>query len=50
MLSPGVSETKICSNGLGGMTKMATMPIFVKNFKKSSAPEPTKKKKKKKKK
>ena len=32
--------TTICSNGPGHMTKMAAMPIYGKNFKKSS-PEPT---------
>ena len=28
--------TKICSNGPGHMTKMAAMPIYGKNMKKSS--------------
>ena len=32
--------TKVCSNGPGHMTKMATMPIYGKNLKKSSSPEP----------
>ena len=32
--------TKVCSNGPGHMTKMAAMPIYGKNFKKSSSPEP----------
>ena len=32
--------TKICSNGPGHMTKMATMSIYGKNLKKSSSPEP----------
>ena len=32
--------TKVCSNGHGHMTKMATMPIYGKNLKKSSSPEP----------
>ena len=32
--------TKVCSNGPGHMTKMAAMPIYVKNLKKSSSPEP----------
>ena len=32
--------TKICSNGSGHMTKMAAMPIYGKNLKKSSSPEP----------
>ena len=31
--------TKVCSNGPGHMTKMATMPIYGKNLKKSSSPE-----------
>ena len=31
---------KVCSNGSGHMTKMATMPIYGKNVKKSSSPEP----------
>ena len=31
---------KSCSNGLGHMTNMATMPIYGKNLKKSSSPEP----------
>ena len=32
--------TKVCSNGLGHMTKMAAMPIYGKNLKKSSCPGP----------
>ena len=32
--------TKICSNGPDHMTKMAAMPIYGKNLKKSSSPEP----------
>ena len=32
--------TKVCSNGTGHMTKMAAMPIYGKNLKKSSSPEP----------
>ena len=32
---------KINTNELGHMTKMATMPIYGKNLKKSSSPEPT---------
>ena len=32
--------TKVCSNGLGRMTKMAAMPIYGKNLKISSSPEP----------
>ena len=31
---------KINTNELGHMTKMAAMPIFGKNLKKSSSPEP----------
>ena len=31
---------KIYTNELGHMTNMATMPIYGKNFKKSSSPEP----------
>ena len=34
------AETKVCSNGPGHMTKMASMPIYCKNLKKSSSPEP----------
>ena len=32
--------TKVCSNDPGHMTKMAAMPIYGKNLKKSSSPEP----------
>ena len=32
--------TKICSRGLGHMTKVATTPIYGKNLQKSSSPEP----------
>ena len=32
--------TKVCINGPGHMTKMATMPIYGKNLKKSSSSEP----------
>ena len=32
--------TKVCINGRGHMTKMAAMPIYGKNLKKSSSPEP----------
>ena len=32
--------TKVCSNGPAHMTKMATMPIYGKNLKKSSSLEP----------
>ena len=31
--------TKVCSNGPGYMTKMAAMPIYGKNLKKSSSSE-----------
>ena len=31
---------KIYTNELGHMTKMAAMPIYGKNFNKSSSPEP----------
>ena len=40
MASPWDGEIKICSNCPGHMTKMATMPIYGKYFKKSSSPEP----------
>ena len=39
MLHSGVRGTKSCSNGPGYMTKMAAMPIYRKNLKKSSSPE-----------
>ena len=32
--------TKVCSNGPGYITKMAAMPIYGKNLKKSSSLEP----------
>ena len=32
--------TKVCSSGPSHMTKMATMPIYGKNMKKSSSLEP----------
>ena len=32
--------TKVCSNDSGNMTKMAAMPIYGKNLKKYSSPEP----------
>ena len=38
--SPWEGGTKVCINGPGHMTKMAAMPIYGKNLKKSSAPEP----------
>ena len=37
---PWERETKVCINGPGHMTKMAAMPIYGKNLKKSSSPEP----------
>ena len=40
MESPWDWGTKVCSNGPGHMTKMATMPICGKILKKSSSPEP----------
>ena len=38
---PGPLGKKSCSNGLGHMTNMAAIPIYGKNLKKSSSPEPT---------
>ena len=37
---PWDGGTKVYSNGLGHMIKMAAMPIYGKNLKKSSSPEP----------
>ena len=37
---PWEGGTKVCINGPGHMTKMAAMPIYGKNHKKSSSPEP----------
>ena len=37
---PGDGGMEVCSNNTGHMTKMATMPIYGKNLKKSSSPEP----------
>ena len=37
---PWEGGTKVCINGSGHMTKMAAMPIYGKNLKKSSPPEP----------
>ena len=37
---PWDGGTKVHSNGPGHMTKMADMPIYGKNLKKSSSPEP----------
>ena len=40
MKPPWDGGMKVCSNGPGHMTKMAAMPIYGKNLKKSSSPEP----------
>ena len=40
MEPPWDGGTKVCSNGQGHMTKMAATPIYGKNLKKSSPPEP----------
>ena len=40
MEPPWDGGTKCGSNGPGHMTKMAAMPIYGKNAKKSSSPEP----------
>ena len=40
MEPPWDGGTKICSNGPSHMTKMAAMPIYNKNLKISSSPEP----------
>ena len=40
MQHPDNGRLKVCSNGPGLMDKMATMPIYGKNLKKSSSPEP----------
>ena len=37
---PWEGGTKVCINGPGHMTKMAAMPIYGKNLKTSSSPEP----------
>ena len=37
---PWEGGTKVCINGPGHMTKMAAMPIYGKNLKKSFSPEP----------
>ena len=37
---PCEGGTKVCINGPGHMTKMAAMPIYGKNLKKYSSPEP----------
>ena len=39
-MGQGVGGIKVPSNGHGHMTKMATMPIYGKNLKKSSSLEP----------
>ena len=36
---PWEGGTKVCINGPGHTTKMAAMPIYGKNLKKSSSPE-----------
>ena len=40
MKAGGRIGMKICTNEVGHMTKMAAMPIYGKNLKKSSSPEP----------
>ena len=40
MEPPWDGGRKVCSNGPGHMSKMAAMPIYGKNLKKSSSPEP----------
>ena len=40
MEPPWDGGTKVYSNGPGHMTKMAAMPIYGKDLKKSSTPEP----------
>ena len=40
MEPPWDGGTKVCSNGPGQMTKVAAMPIYGKNLKTSSSPEP----------
>ena len=40
MESPWDGGTKVCSKGPGHMSKMAAIPIYGKNLKKSSSPEP----------
>ena len=37
---PSEGGTKVCINSLGHMTKMAAMPIYGKNLKKSSSQKP----------
>ena len=40
VVPPWEEGTKVYINGLGPMTKMAAMPIYGKNLKQSSSPEP----------
>ena len=40
VVPPWDGGTKVCSNGPDHMTKMAAMPIYGKNIKKSSSLEP----------
>ena len=40
MEPPWSEGTNVCSNDPDHMTKMAAMPIYGKNLKKSSSPEP----------
>ena len=40
MALPWGGGTKVCLNGPSHMTKVAAMPIYGKNLKKSSSPEP----------
>ena len=40
MEPPWDGETEVYSNGPDHMTKMAAMPLYGKNLKKSSSPEP----------
>ena len=37
---PWEGGKKVYINGLGHMTKMAAMPIYIKNLKKITSPEP----------
>ena len=40
MEPPWDRGTKVCSNGPGHMTKVVAIPIYDKNVKKSSSPQP----------
>ena len=40
MEPPWDGKTKVCSNGPGHMAMLAAMPIYGKNLKKSSSPQP----------